>query len=105
MYATLHAFLLVHPSIKSKEDLAALGLLQYVMYSITNGRCKQAGNYIGDAFDAVPQSIMEGAKGHPKAMNTLAHRWTREGQFTQLPPTRLVQWHDSLCRLRALRPR
>ena len=105
VYATLHAFLLVHPSIESKEDLAALGLLQYGIYSITNGRRKQAGNYIGDAFDAVAQSIVEGAKGHSKAMNTLTIRWSRRMHLTELPPIRLVQWHDSLCRLQALRSR
>ena len=41
VYATLHAWLLVHPYIRTKEDLTSLSLLQYGIYTVTNGRRHQ----------------------------------------------------------------
>ena len=68
VFATLQAFLLVHPQIGWKEDLVMLGLLHYAIYSVTNARRqKHTERRLETAFAAVAQRIMEGAKGHGKA--------------------------------------
>ena len=75
IFASLHAFLLVYPAIDCEEDLLIMGLLHYGVYTLTNSRRRRPGHGAGEsAFDAVAQSIMEGAKGHPRAMRMLANR-------------------------------
>ena len=101
VFATLHAFVLAHPSIWSQEDLATLGVLIYSVYNVTN-RIRSQGASSEIVYDALVQMCREGVKGDPYAMKILAARWPSSTN-TRLPAVSLLPWTKKTKKLREQR--
>jgi hypothetical protein len=98
----MHGFLLAHPALTSKEDLTMMALLHYGLYSVTNSRRRIGPLHEAEAFDAVQQGAMEGAKGHPNATKVWDTRWHRVRANRPIPPTPLLQLDKKTRQLRTL---
>jgi hypothetical protein len=98
----LHGFLLAHPSLKCKEDLTMVALLHYGLYMVTNRSRGQGPLSPIEAFDAVNQAAMEGAKGHKNSTKTWDSRWQRAAPKHDLPTMPLSQLDSKIRRLQGL---
>jgi len=90
VYTGMHAFLLTHPGIVSKESLTALSLLIYSVYNVTN-RLRANGPLSDGIYDALCQMCREGAKGSELAVRTLRERWLTQEEG-RLPPVSDLPW-------------
>ena len=102
-FANLDSFLLVNPSITSKEVLTLVALLIYGVYDITNKQ-RQLGRSLGEAaFEAIAQAVRQGARGHAGAINTLDSRWHNPPPSTSvIPAAPLLPYSAGISRWRTL---
>ena len=89
---------LTTPAIRSRDDLACLGLLMYGVYTVfsnlrhTTGHCSST----GAAYGAICQAIREGSRGHTAATKALQSRWiNHERTLAQIPPPPLLHLSEN----------
>jgi len=100
--ANLHTCLLVNPAIDTKETLVVVALLVYGVYSLTNNLRKRGGLTDATAFEALAQSVREGARGHVLATKILDGRWSAHATLTSLPPIPAAPFGEDVQRMRLL---
>ncbi len=75
-----------NPHIGTTQELTALTLLTYAVYTATNHLRQQPLPPRARIYDALAQWTREVAKGHPHASRVQDNRWNRNATDTHLPP-------------------
>ena len=104
-HASLHAFVLASPALMHRETLALQGLLIYGTYSAVNSIRFKVGHKVTPtvSYDAICQSIREGARGHSFSLKVLHDRWSPNHEtLTRMQAPPLLPYSNRVKRMRAL---
>ena len=86
LYGNLHTLLLCNIHTTTNDQLTSTALLTYALYNTTNHYRHNPPNNSHQAYDAISQALIEGAKHHPGASSTLDNRWNPERTSKPIPP-------------------
>ena len=86
-FAGLHSFTLCNVNIQSTQQLTAIAIWIYTIYTATNNLRRRSLPANANIQDALKQRAKEGTWNHTPSAEILDNRWNpREVQHTPLPP-------------------
>ena len=85
-FVGIHTFLLCSPFIDTEEALANVALAVYAVYTVTNRFRHHAPSPGTDAYEALVQATVEGARHHARAPRLLDSNWCPGRTTTPLAP-------------------
>ena len=83
-FADIRTFLLCNTHISTQEELTAIALLVYAIYTATNHFRHHPPAPTCNVTDAVAQFVREGAKDHKNSVRVLNNRWSTHAVHTPL---------------------